>query len=279
MMRMSSFVLLIMVLCLSLGILQSENSFAKDPEITPEKVVAKHLKSLGTPENLAAIKSRLVMGTASYAAQSHTTKNGLFQIASEGRKLGIATNSYARAYDGRNATISSHPHPLRDFVRRYDGLLKEWLMGGTMSVAWPLLDVKERQPKLKYSKKKIDGQQLHELTYNPKSRSGTLQLRIKLFFDFETFRHAMTEYSYSHSGIMLLFREQFGDFREVDGLMLPHRYTIYYSSEKIHGSTLSFPQIPPTPTGPSSTFIGRWTMKAEQWQHNTQIDPQHFKAN
>ena len=250
----------------------SENSFAKDPEITPEEVVAKHLKSLGTPENLAAIKSRLVTGTASYAAQSPTTKNGLFQIASEGRKLGIATkintlpyvrtnDGYSWAYDGHNATISSHPHPLRDFVRRYDGLLKEGLMGGTMSVAWPLLDVKERQPRLKYSKKKINGQQLHELTYNPNSRRGILGLRIRLYFHFETFRHVMTEYRY---GSRYLY-EQFDDFREVDGLTLPHKYTIFYSWTNYLRE---------------HEFVScRWILKSEQWRHNTRIDPQLFQAD
>ena len=61
---------------------------------------------------------------------------------------------------------------------------------------------------LKYSKRKIEGPQLHEITYSPKSRGGTLQLRIKLFFNLETFRHVMTEYKYYYSGIELLFREQ-----------------------------------------------------------------------
>lgn len=46
---------------------------------------------------------------------------------------------------------------------------------------------------LKCSKRKVEEQQLHELTYSPKSRSGTLQLRIKLFFNLETFHHVMTE--------------------------------------------------------------------------------------
>ena len=98
-----------------------------------------------------------------------------------------------------------------------------------------------------------------------------LRLQTKLFFDFETFRHVMTEYSYSYSGsgygdifltrrsIKQLLKEEFDDFREVDGLMLPHKYTIYYSED-------------------TSPFIARWTIKAEQWQHNTQIDPELFEA-
>jgi hypothetical protein len=61
----SCLVLFTVMLCLSFSIVQSEQSFAKDPEIKPEEVVAKHLKSIGQPEILATIKSRVVMGTAS----------------------------------------------------------------------------------------------------------------------------------------------------------------------------------------------------------------------
>jgi len=163
------------------------------------------------------------------------------------------------------------------FVRQYYGLLEEGLMAGTLSAAWPLMDVKERQPKLKYSKRKVEGQQLHELTYSPKSRGGTLQLRIKLFFNLETFHHVMTEYKYYYSGIELLFLEQFEDFREVDGMTLPHKYTIYYSSDR-YDSNLSFPGEPHPTAGLGSPSIVRWTFKAKQWMHNAHIDPKLFKA-
>ena len=119
--------------------------------------------------------------------------------------------------------------------------------------------IKERQPKLKYNRKKIDGQQLHELTYNPKSRRGILGLRIRLYFHFETFRHVMTEYRYNSSYLY----EQFDEFREVDGLVLPHKYTIYYSTHSsFDGESVS----------------RRWILKAEHWLHNSRIELQPFKA-
>ena len=116
-------VLLTAILSLSLGILQSDKSFAKDKEIKPEEVVAKHLESIGKPDALAAVKSRMVMGTASveYIQGVYETPiNGQFQIASEGRRLGIAMKFNTLKYTGEYFAFDGH-------------------------------DVKERQPKLKYS--------------------------------------------------------------------------------------------------------------------------------
>ena len=177
------------------------------------------------------------------------------------------------AFDGHDETFSNYSQIFSGvYYRQCYGLLEEGLMGGTLSAAWPLLDVQERRPKLKYSKRIIEGRQLHELTYVPKSKSrnGTFQLRIKLYFDLETFRHVMTEYhlvrtesnAYASSNIILLLQEKFEDFSEVDGLMLPHRYTIYYSATSASGAAL----------------IGRWTLRAEHWLHNAPIDPSLFKA-
>lgn len=73
----------------------------------------------------------------------------------------------------------------------------------------------------------------------------------------------MTEYRYTYSNSnRILLREQFEDFREADELTLPHRYTIYYSNESDSGST----------------YIGHWAIEVEHWQHNTQINPELFKA-
>jgi hypothetical protein len=119
----------------------------------------------------------------------------------------------------------------------------------------------ERGAKLKYSLKTIEGRKLHELDYDPKSKSGTLELRIRLYFDYKSFRHVMTEYKYGYVNKILL-RETFDNFGEVDGLMLPHSYTIYYSEE----------------AGYFGYFTAHWTIQVNRWLHNIQIDPRFFKA-
>ena len=268
-------ILFTVVLCISLGIARSEKLFAKDKKLKPEEVVAAHLKSIGSPKALEAIKSRVIMGTASVVFTQGAFGNlpdGKSLIVSEGRKLGIVMTYGAHDYpgeyfasDGDHVTVGYIDFDIRsklgEFIRQYYGLMSEGLLGGTLSVAWPLLDVQKRRAKPTCKKRVIEGRQLHELNYNPKSRSGMEGLLIGLFFDLETFRHVMTEYRYRtlEGYNVTVLKERFDDFREVDGMMLPHTYTIDYSR-----------------TGP--TFIGCWTVKVKQWLHNAPIDPQLFKA-
>jgi hypothetical protein len=218
----------------------------------------------------------VLLGTASVAftqgALGDMPDGGQSVIVSEGRKLGIIIKQPVLnypgehfAFDGNKVTIGYIDFNVRsklgDFLRQFHGLLKEGLLGGTLSVAWPLLDFQERDPQLKYAKRKFGGRPLHELRYSPKSRSGMERLQIKLFFDPETFRHVMTSYIDRSEGIqnyVAEFKEQFDDFREVDGVMLPHRYTIDYSV--------------------TGNFIGHWTIKAQQCRHNVTIDAQLFRA-
>ena len=46
----------------SLNLIQPANSFAKDKELTPEEVVAAHLKAIGPVEFLTTIKNRGMSG-------------------------------------------------------------------------------------------------------------------------------------------------------------------------------------------------------------------------
>ena len=115
-------------------------------------------------------------------------------------------------------------------------MFKEGLVGGTLSQSWPLLNVAERKPKLEYGgTKKIDGRLAHELKYTPNKGAS---LKMKLYFDAENFRHIRSEYERViaatmgarpiDSGGRLDTRykvvEEFSDFKEENGLTLPHTY-------------------------------------------------------
>jgi hypothetical protein len=140
--------------------------------------------------------------------------------------------------------------------------MKEGLLGGALSTAWPLLKIQETQPRLKYNKAKLAGRPMHELEYRPKKGLG--DFRIVLFFESETFRHVRTEYRLQNPAKEdhTVLSEEFGDFKEVDGMMLPQRYTISFSS-----------------AGPrKSTFLAHWIFDAKQWAHNGQIDSSIFRT-
>ncbi len=261
------------ILCLAFGTAQSDKSFAGKRDLRPEEAVAAHLKSIDDPGILQSIKSRAIEGSASVKfiqSKFRDSPDGESLMISEGRKLGIimefkTLGYYGEylAFDGKGVTIGNRDvltgSRFGHLFSQVDGIMKEWLLGGTLSVAWPLLDVPGRQPKLKYKKRKVEGRQLHELTYNLKSIWGTEFLRIRMFFEPESFRHVMTEYKFRRGDTpdSVVLKEIFEDFREADGLMLPHRYRIHF---------------------PSTNFIGHWTVEAQQWRNNAPMDAELFKA-
>ena|ERR1017187_8658426 len=82
-----------------------------------------------------------------------------------------------------------------NFVFVQDAVIREGLLGGVLSTAWPLLNLDERKAKVSFDGlKKIDGQELYELRYRPHKNTD---LEIHLYFDPQTYRHVETTYSYS----------------------------------------------------------------------------------
>ena len=58
---------------------------------------------------------------------------------------------------------------LEQFFAEYDEIVREGLLGGTLSESWPLLALQQRNPKLEYAGlKKIDGRQAHAIKYTPR---------------------------------------------------------------------------------------------------------------
>ncbi len=271
------------ILCLCFAVARSEKSFAEDKKPTPEEVVSEHIKSIGSPEVLAGIKSRAFAADASieFITGNVGGLEGQCEFVSEEQKLGIFCRynalDYAQehfAFDGEDVTIGyisqGRRSPLGDFVNRNDSIIKRGLLGGVLSVNWPLLDLEKNRARMKYKKRKIDDRELHELEYDPQKGMG--DVKVKLYFDFDSFHHVKTEYKVTITGGFVgrvmaddthyLLLEEYGDFREVDGLTLPHSYSLHYSREG----------------GSGGTFMARWTMDAVQWSHNTQINPQFYTA-
>jgi len=278
--------LLTAILSLWSDLVPHQNVIAKDKDLKPEELVAEHIKSLGNPELLKGLRSRVVEGSTTVRFLQGATGQlvGQSRIVSEGHKLAMFLQYGAQQYpaenfrfDGKDVTAAYIDHgvrsPLGTFVIQYGGLMKEGLLGGTLSTAWPLLEIQERHPDLKCKKKKVAGRELYELDYRP--RKGLGGLSADLYFDPETFRHVRSEYkirisSQGQTSVqaqtgkdtpdrIYLLTEEFDDFKEVDGLVLPHRYTIQYSVE-----------------GPGSSFLATWTVVAKQWSQNGTIDPKIF---
>ena len=227
-----------------------------------EGLVERHLSSIGTPEARAAAKSRVARGTAHVTFQMPRPGQlpGTAEFVSDGRKLRVDMRFGSQSYQGEQLVfdgrvvdvaqleirVRSH---LAQFVFDYNVLLKEGLMGGTITTAWPLLDLPGRQPRLDYAGlKKVDGKQLHEVKYRAKRDPGDVQ--VALYFEPETFRHVYSEYrliiraqtvqgtdergkavadTSAANDAYYKIQEWFDDFRLVESLNLPHAYRLAYS--------------------------------------------------
>ncbi len=255
-------------------------------KLTAEEVVKRHLDSIGTAEARAGIKSRVIQGTSLVTVRiggSGQSRGGAV-MASQGQMslIGIIfgpqdyTNEKA-AYDGKRITLGELPGNrtnLGAFFVSHDIVFKEGLIGGTLSTAWPLLNLAERNPKLKYSgTKKIDGRACHVIEYESR-RGGNLD--ILLFFDAETFQHVRTEYKRDivaptvstpekaarQKETHVRFVETFSDFRTEGGLMLPHKYKIQLSFDR-----------------ESNPVLQDWELTLSQFLFNKELDVKQFDAS
>ena len=252
-----------------------------------EELVAKHLDSIGTAEVRAAAKTRAVQGTAAYrilvGGGGHA--EGTLGLVSEGRKLRYLVR-FQQDYRGENlgfngekvavafANSNQSRSPFAAFVSTYDEIMRDGLLGGTLSTAWALLDVSGRSPKLTYEGvKKLDGHPVHQLRYISHKHSD---IEILLYFDAETFRHVRSLYTFTvgnnvgetitESAHLKQERsqldERFSDFQTADGLTLPAHWNVQFTRELPNGSTT----------------VTEWDLKAEKVMNNITLDPKNFEV-
>jgi len=232
---------------------------AKDEKLKPEELIAKHLASIGSADKRKAAQSRTASGAVQvvFRTGGSGTLNGKGNILSQGSsaRLGFAFPALdypgeQLAFDGNKVTTGlmnpGNRSPFGNFVYENDVLMKEGLLFGSLSTSWALLDVTAKQPKLDSNGlKKIDGRQLHELKYQARKGNGNVQAFF--YFDPETFRHVRSQFkveipTQNVSRITdtaelarYLIVESFDDFKEVDGLTLPHSYKLDFTIDAPKG--------------------------------------------
>lgn len=247
-------------------------------KMKPEELVAKHLASIGTPEALAAAKSRSVEGdvTMEVIVGGKGTLQGPASLISAGPRVKFRMTYNSPEYPGEEFTFDGEKAytamyqtgsrtKFAGFVLGQDAILKEGLLGGTLSTAWPLMDLSGHDAKLSYDGlKKVDGRQLHQLTYRPRKGGGDLTIR--LYFEPETFRHVYSVYSMSigaqigvgGAGLGTLgpvgtsgeessarqvvtrytLEESFSDFGKVGDLTLPSSWKLKFTTETDRGTVI-----------------------------------------
>lgn len=280
-----SFKTTLYIVLIFLGVVGFGPTASSEQKMKAEDVVAKHLESIGTAEARAAIKNRVAVGTlvVSFQTPSVGQTPGRIVLASEGEKnlVGMMFDNVPNypheklGYDGKNVTVS-YVRPgarsaLGDFLQMHKSIIKQGLVGGALSTAWPLLDLAATKPKLESSgTKKVGERDAFALKYLPR---GGSDLEVTLFFDVETFQHVRTEYKRTLAAQMgasvndsarqresrYRLVEDYSDFRKEGELTLPHRYKI----------TLEI-------TLPGGSYKAAWDANLAQFGFNQEIDPKSF---
>jgi hypothetical protein len=285
----------IYVLCSCVLLLAATSSIAqeKKKKLTAEDVVAKHLESIGSAEARSSVRGAKLTGTCLLAVRQGGSGqiDGQATLASQGNKNLIVLNFDSPEYpyeslkfDGKQFyAVQFKPGfrtPLGQFFLTNDVIFKEGIAGGTLSVAWPFLNLQERNAKLEYKGvKKIAGRAVHALSYAPQKGSD---IKIMIFFDETTFQHVRTEYARDitatsfqripggGSGLPapggqratdahIKAVEEFSDFSQEDGLNLPHTYKFHLEIQS---------EVRPA--------VVDWTINLTSFKFNEAVDEKDF---
>jgi hypothetical protein len=187
--------LVLILICLNCAFAESNE------KLTAEDIVARHLQSIGTPEQRAAAKTRVAIGTSHYqiVVGGAGEMDGTVTLVTADDKVRLVMKYGDAKYRGEDLLsngdrVRVYGTPKRSLMGQFlydeSALLTEGILGGTIATAWPLLDRKVHSARLSYEGlREIDGVRLYELKYVPKKRTD---LDIRLYFDKETFRHVLT---------------------------------------------------------------------------------------
>ncbi len=247
-------VTLLFVLCLS------ANFEVRADEPKTEEIIAKHLDSIGTKEKRNALKNRIAGGGSQFESKLPNRKTaGKAVIVSDAKNLFFVTSFNSQEYpfekigffnDKVNIpyVTAGTRSPLGAFIADHNKILSEGLFTEAVSSMWSLSNSSIGKEKFgSAGTKKIDGRKTYALNYYPDG--GSTEFTVKLYFDAQTFQHVRTEYRHTIAskqvtfgvlgqqfGVKILLTETFGDFKNADGLALPHSYQIQYLTDSNSGT-------------------------------------------
>jgi len=272
-------------------------SQAKD-DVQIADLVKQHLNSIGSEQARNAVKTRVAEGSVHFEILNKAggEQDGREFLISTGNKLVSMFKLPNPNYHGERfitdgsktgvaMVIPGTYSEFGQFVRVHDEILREGLWGGVLSTGWALENLENTHAKLQYKgTKKVDGRDLHRVVYVPAKRSD---LEIELFFDPETFRHVMTSYSFTinpqiaHSDIEnssqqqshYRLEERFSEFKTVDNLTLPNKWTIQFTPDVPESYDTGHPVL-----GASRNATSQFAVTITNISHNQPLDPKNFEV-
>ncbi|HEX3102415.1 MAG TPA: hypothetical protein VHQ01_11510, partial [Pyrinomonadaceae bacterium] len=209
----------------------------------------------GTKEKRDSIKTLIARGASEFEANAPQVKGGGGAIlVSNPDNLFFIMSFNSKEYPfekvgyfGNKISLPNTPMGDRSllgkFLAEHSKILTDGLFSGVMSLRWSLLSSEKRKAKIESAgTKKIDGRKVYVLDVNPTGTASS-NLNMKLYFDSETFHHVRSEYRREidagnvtfgrpnqNGTSVLILTEDFSDFRDEDGLNLPHVYRVNFKA-------------------------------------------------
>ena len=252
--------------------------------LTPEELIDKHLASVGTREKRDSIKTLMAVGSSEFEVKVQSIKGGgkaimvsdpdnLFFVMSLNskeypfEKVGFFGDKVSLPYisPGNRSLLGS-------FLAENSKILTDGLFSGIMSLRWSLFRQSKRRIRIESAGiKKVDGRKMYVLDFNPSGPSSTI-LKTRLYFDSETFNHVRSEYrreigagnvtfgqANQQGTSVLILTEEFSDFKNEDGLNLPHTYRVTFQANSN-----------------AAMYQNAWGMKVSQYYFNQKLAPDFF---
>jgi outer membrane lipoprotein-sorting protein len=260
---------------------------ANAQKMTAEEVIAKHLEAIGKNDDRAKMKNITAVGEVAYSKLSQTSQPAVGKVvfAAEDKSslLAMVFNSTVYTgekiiFDGKSKLVDFATPGIRsqlgDYLFRYDTIITHNLLGGVLEKGWALTDLQAHGAKVELDgTKKIDGRDNYVLSYQPKKGAD---VRIKLYFDKETFRHTRTEYLRTNAPGMghdpntssqLVethenLTEEFSDFQTEYGVTLPRTYKLRLYLERAN-----------------QTYETQYVITFKEFFYNSKLDPATFQTS
>jgi hypothetical protein len=276
---------------LSVSALLTFNAAAQ--KLDPADVIAKHRAAIGGAAALSAVQNQLVLWNAQFTFKGAAAVIGgkalVFSTSDKNLwAIKFASNDYPQdrfGFDGNTVKVAKSTPTARsligDFLYNNKTILREGLLGGTLSATWPLRKDEIKGAKIQFEgRKTVADKDTIVLSYSPKSGSD---LTIKLYFDPTTYNHLRTEYtlvrnaaqgsnvdnSAGQSGMILRLTEEFSDFSKLGQLTFPKTYKITFARTGTASSA----------TSQTSNKDAEWTFVVTDIGFNREIDDNSFNVD
>ena len=257
-----------------------------DTDPTVEDVLKRHAQAVGSEGDQKKAGNRIAIGKSEFELTLPSWRSsGKALFASDGQNMMLISSFDLAEYPYEKVglfygkvdipfTTPGSRSPMGSYLLLNDNILSERLFGGAISVGWRMLDSAKVMDRLRFAgRKKIAGREAFVLRYNARGNTSA-DSGIDIYFDAKDFRHLRTEYRqkmpekyFYRMGIFgnqegensNLLTEDFDDFRQVDKLNLPFKYTIKLVID-----------------GRSGTKEFRWTFKFDEYRLGQNLGEDFF---